>query len=157
MAKESTQHDPVVANSIQPAAPYAQIDCQSPIMGTVRRQRRDMETTCNRDLGLLGDGTVSQAKEIREKAASVSRSVTYGSVLELIAAQQRRCALTGRELIPADASLDHIIPISRGGPDCIENAQIVHKDVNRAKGVMLNAEFIKLCREVVAWATKTKA
>jgi hypothetical protein len=34
----------------------------------------------------------------------------------------------------------------------IQNAQLPRKDVNRAKTTMTSAEFIRLCREVVAHA-----
>ncbi|QQS09483.1 MAG: hypothetical protein IPK69_02345 [Phycisphaerales bacterium] len=43
------------------------------------------------------------------------------------------------------------MPIRLGGQHIIENAQILDKDVNRAKNAMTNAEFIALCREVVRW------
>jgi CRISPR/Cas system Type II protein with McrA/HNH and RuvC-like nuclease domain len=46
--------------------------------------------------------------------------------------------------------LDHILPVSRGGKHSIENAQVLHKEVNRAKGTLTNEEFIQLCHEVVA-------
>lgn len=72
----------------------------------------------------------------------------------MLRAQQYRCALSGRQLMPDSASLDHIVAISRGGEHRIENAQVLHKDVNRAKGAMGNEEFLALCREVVAWANR---
>lgn len=73
-------------------------------------------------------------------------------VRHLLRTQRHRCALSGRRLTPDSASLDHIVPISREGEHRIENAQILHKDVNRAKGALNNEEFLALCREVVAWA-----
>jgi 5-methylcytosine-specific restriction endonuclease McrA len=75
--------------------------------------------------------------------------LSWHSVLELIQRQQYCCALTGRTLTPKICSLDHIIPVSRGGLHRIENAQILHRDVNRAKGTLTNEEFLQLCREVV--------
>jgi hypothetical protein len=76
--------------------------------------------------------------------------ITCNSVLDLIEKQGRCCALTGRALEPSTAALDHVIPISRGGIHCIENAQVLQKDVNRAKGTLTNEEFIQLCCEVAA-------
>lgn len=81
--------------------------------------------------------------------------ITYHGVYALLAQQEYRCALTGRHLVPEDASLDHVIPVSRQGPHRLENAQVLHKDVNRAKGALTNPEFIALCREVVAWADRS--
>lgn len=76
------------------------------------------------------------------------------SVLQLVANQQFRCALTGRALTPDLAALDHKMPVCRGGEHRIENAQVLHKDVNRAKGALTNEEFISLCREVVTYTSQ---
>ena len=60
--------------------------------------------------------------------------------------------MTGRELVPAVASVDHMEPIARGGSNAIDNVCILHSDVNRAKGTQTIGEFIQMCREVVEWA-----
>lgn len=69
---------------------------------------------------------------------------------KLIQWQEFRCAITGRELTPENASLDHIIPVSKGGEHLLENIQFLHADVNRAKGTMTMDEFIAMCAEVTA-------
>ena len=84
-----------------------------------------------------------------------SETVTVQEVHDLLVRQDFRCALTGEPLDPSDASMDHILAVSRGGPHTIENAQIVRKDVNRAKGTLTNEEFISLCRAVVRHVDKT--
>jgi len=81
-----------------------------------------------------------------------AQRISFGSVQRLLRRQQYRCALSGRELTPATAALDHIVAISRGGEHSIENAQVLHRDVNRAKNVLGNEEFVALCRDVAAWA-----
>jgi 5-methylcytosine-specific restriction endonuclease McrA len=92
---------------------------------------------------------------LREYLAAVrrrnSQNITPQAIRELIECQGHRCALTGRKLRPETASLDHIIPISRGGSHCIANAQVLHKDVNRAKGTLTNDEFVTLCRQVARY------
>lgn len=75
--------------------------------------------------------------------------MTTTNVLRLLEFQQHRCALTGRPLEPDSASLDHIVPVRCGGAHAIENTQVLHKDVNRAKSTLTNEEFIRLCQEVV--------
>jgi len=75
-----------------------------------------------------------------------------GGVLDLLERQRFRCALTGRALTPESAALDHIVPIRCGGEHVIENAQVLHKDVNRAKGSMTTEAFVALCGEVVRWS-----
>ncbi len=74
--------------------------------------------------------------------------------MELLEAQDFRCAMSGRALTPQTAALDHIVPIRCGGEHVIENTQILDKAVNRAKGSLTSAEFIGLCREVVDWARR---
>jgi 5-methylcytosine-specific restriction endonuclease McrA len=74
-----------------------------------------------------------------------------GKKLELLAErQQYRCALSGLLLDPDDASLDHIVPIARGGPNVMENVQIVHREINAMKGAMDTKRFVELCRLVAA-------
>jgi len=69
---------------------------------------------------------------------------------QMLAKQEQRCALSGRTITPANCSLDHIIPLSRGGVHTKENAQLVCEEVNRAKGMMTEEEFVGLCHDVVA-------
>lgn len=79
------------------------------------------------------------------------RAICTRDLLNLLNAQKRRCALSGRVLEPANAAMDHILPVSRGGRHSIENVQLLEKALNRAKGTMTNEEFIGMCRAVVAW------
>lgn len=81
--------------------------------------------------------------------------ITKQQVMSLLNAQSFSCGLTGWELTPHTASLDHRLPVSRGGEHTIANAQVLHEDVNRAKGTLTNEEFISLCRAVVRHVDKT--
>lgn len=62
--------------------------------------------------------------------------------------QGYRCQLTGRELTPENASLDHVHPISKGGSHSAENIQVIIKEANAAKGTLSEDEFLTLCRDV---------
>lgn len=75
-------------------------------------------------------------------------------LLKLIEAQEFRCALTGRQLEPVTASIDHAYPVSRGGSNTVANLQVLHVDVNQAKGTMDPETFVEMCRDVVAWVDK---
>jgi hypothetical protein len=92
------------------------------------------------------------APPVPKRLTNRTGTVTLHGILHVINQQRRRCALTGRPLIPEDATLDHKLPVSRGGEHSLGNIQILHRDVNRAKSTLTNTEFITLCREVVAWA-----
>lgn len=78
----------------------------------------------------------------------VTGPVSTANVLALLERQGYRCALTGRQLTSETAALDHIVPLRFGGEHVIENTQVLHKDVNRAKNSMTNVEFARMCEEV---------
>lgn len=105
------------------------------------------------DLAVLGEPHSARGVALhpQTRAARLTGRITTTNVLRLVEFQQYRCALTGRSLTPESASLDHIVPVRHGGDHAIENAQVLHKDVNRAKTTMTSEEFIRLCREVVAY------
>ena len=64
--------------------------------------------------------------------------------------QSGRCIFTGDELVPGvNASLDHIVPLSRGGTNSLDNVQWVLYRVNKMKGDMLESEFLDMCRKVL--------
>ena len=125
-----------------------------------RGHSSQQEAACQEErLAEMGteSGDRGQSLHPEARAAMVTRSAPRGpvcieSVLLLLDYQQHRCALTGRRLTPQTAALDHIVPIRFGGEHVIENAQVLHKDVNRAKGSLTSDEFIGMCREVARWA-----
>ena len=75
-------------------------------------------------------------------------SVSPKQIMALIESQKYRCALSGRELTPETASLDHAIPLSRGGLHDISNVQVLEFRVNAAKGTMTVEEFVAMCCDV---------
>jgi 5-methylcytosine-specific restriction endonuclease McrA len=79
-------------------------------------------------------------------------SVSPKQILKLIESQHYRCALSGRELTPETASLDHAIPLSRGGAHDITNVQCLDYRVNAAKGTMTVEEFVAMCCDVARQA-----
>jgi hypothetical protein len=105
-------------------------------------------------LGFLGIAPSESPPPIHSetKTKRPTGVIKQSSVLQLLEWQQYRCAMTGRELTPETASLDHIVPVRSGGEHRIENAQVLHRDVNKAKTTMTRDEFIQLCREVVQYA-----
>jgi len=45
-----------------------------------------------------------------------------------------QCGICQQHVEPADATLDHIIPLSRGGPHTRANVQLAHRRCNSRKG-----------------------
>ena len=74
-----------------------------------------------------------------------------GPLLEKLWQQQAgRCAYTGLPLTPGyDASIDHMVPPSRGGARSIENLCWAHTVINRMKSDMTHAEFTAVCELVL--------
>lgn len=71
-------------------------------------------------------------------------------LLSILKEQNHCCAISGRQLTPNTAAVDHKVPILRGGAvSDFNNLQILHNDINRAKGNLTDQEFIGMCREVV--------
>jgi 5-methylcytosine-specific restriction endonuclease McrA len=70
---------------------------------------------------------------------------------QLIERQSYKCALSGMPLEPDTATLDHIVPISYGGNDAVENLQWLHQDVNRMKGTMNQSDFLRIVRLISQW------
>jgi 5-methylcytosine-specific restriction endonuclease McrA len=97
------------------------------------------------------DGLTTEGSQCTKKP----KAPKYREIANLLERQGHKCALTGRKLTPEIANIDHIIPLAKGGTHSIENLQIVHKDVNRAKNLMLLHEFIALCQEVADYSKGT--
>lgn len=63
-----------------------------------------------------------------------------------------KCYLTGRPIDLSKARtyhFDHIIPVSKGGDNSIENFGIATKEANQAKSDLFLEDFIKLCIDVL--------
>jgi len=168
MAKSSAQHGECMGHSAKPPAgqeqpastppPIVEGVCQD---GSGHSDNEGQPCEAQR-LETLGDAAVQRGialyrQEEPEMVTPPSGSVCTDNVCRLLEYQSHRCALTGRVLTPETASLDHLVPVRRGGQHVIENTIVLHRDVNRAKGTLTVEEFVSLCREVVLWQDRTKA
>lgn len=99
------------------------------------------------------------AKEYRQKhpfriMANMTNSrcnekITATELFGIAKQQKLVCALTGDKLTRSNISLDHIIPRSLGGKNVKSNVRLITLQANMAKGNLLDANFIDLCRKVV--------
>lgn len=88
------------------------------------------------------------------KTRPVDSSDRYGvkQVLERIGANPK-CYITGKPIDILDTSswtLDHIVPVCKGGPNSLDNMGLCLRQINEAKGELLLEEFVQLCRDVIA-------
>jgi hypothetical protein len=74
--------------------------------------------------------------------------ISITQLRQLLSDQDERCALTGIQLVPRTASLDHKMPIEHGGENDIENVQIVHALANYAKARLTQSQFVNMCHLV---------
>ena len=87
-------------------------------------------------------------KLARKEAKKARKKANAEQLMQLLRQQSFRCALSGVEISPETARLDHIVPVSQGGTDEIGNLQWLHVDANTAKGTMSQEQFILMCRRV---------
>jgi hypothetical protein len=63
-------------------------------------------------------------------------------------AQNCRCYITGKHLLPKERELHHITPISRGGLDTIDNTIILDRNVHRLIHCSSTTEIANLLRKL---------
>ena len=86
-----------------------------------------------------------------KKMSKNDLNFTLEDVLNKIG-EEPKCYLTGVPIDLEDTKsyqLDHIIPVSRGGTNTLDNLEIATKKANQAKADMTLDEFKNLCQLVV--------
>ena len=59
------------------------------------------------------------------------------------------CAICGKAISKYNYTIDHVMPLSRGGTNTPENLRVVHKDCNRFKGSFTDKELVKNSANVI--------
>lgn len=98
-------------------------------------------------------------KKLYKKIVKFTCSRKAGNILMFSLAELKekigtnpKCYLTGRDINLLDSksyNLDHIIPVSKGGDNSLENCGLTCKQANMAKTDMTINEFYKLCEDVI--------
>lgn len=61
------------------------------------------------------------------------------------------CGLCGHRIKERDLTVDHIIPLSRGGTNELKNLRLVHSSCNQIKGNFLDQELSWLAKGYFTW------
>jgi 5-methylcytosine-specific restriction endonuclease McrA len=122
--------------------------------------------TCNRRRNLgykdTGDLTIDLVGRIvrkwnksranrRNKKEDATRWTNHSKAcfFDMLIKQRARCAVSGIHLTPENVSIDHIVPLIKGGTHELSNLRLVAWDVNQAMSSRSDEDFIELCRQVV--------
>jgi len=110
------------------------------------------------DSGDLADDIVSrlakkwsgERKHKRNKRGNATPWIEHceADFFNMLIEQQGRCAVSGLRLTPENVSVDHILPVIKGGTHELSNLRLVVWGVNRAMGDTEDAEFIHLCVQI---------
>lgn len=90
----------------------------------------------------------------RRKLRKVKVDITPWDLWKMAKKQRMLCALSGRKLTSDNISLDHILPLSKGGTNNISNLRLVKKEVNFARQTLSDTDFFNLCREILQHCNK---
>lgn len=149
-------HPPLLVTSLY----KAHTDWQSRFSYTLRRfYQEHKQYGWDRRFDTLRKAWADRGKQIKGGIGFMDKTlpnerIGINDLRAMLLKQNYRCALSGRAITPSNCSLDHIIPLSRGGTHTKDNAQLVSEEINRAKGMMTEKEFVELCRDVIAWKNK---
>ena len=82
--------------------------------------------------------------------SNITESFTWKDVLEKYG-NITNCYLSGEKinLYENNYNFDHIIPVSRGGDNSIDNLGILHKVVNQMKSDLIPTELIEWCVKIL--------
>lgn len=93
-----------------------------------------------------------KAAKMNEKPEN-QESLTRTAFYKKFGRQTTNCYLSGRAIDlnnPASFTLDHIVPVCKGGVGTLENCGVTVPAANQAKGELSVAEFVLLCQDVLA-------
>jgi hypothetical protein len=87
-------------------------------------------------------------KRSKKETSSPWIGHSEGDFFNMLIEQRGRCAVSGLPLTPENVSIDHILPVIKGGTHELANLRLVVWGVNRAMSDMEDAEFIQLCIQI---------
>jgi len=93
----------------------------------------------------------------RDKKLGKETHITIGMLRELAKKViGTNCIYCNTEITHLNISLDHIIPLSRGGNTCIENVQLICNTCNKQKDKLFHKEFQMLKELIETFTDESK-
>lgn len=87
---------------------------------------------------------ITQYEVKRTKNGKIKRKVYSKSVRKMIYDKAgKRCELCGKKILLSQMTLDHIVPLSMGAEDCVDNLQSTCFDCNQLKSNCLPESFME--------------
>ena len=82
----------------------------------------------------------SADRKARKRAARYGVSITPVNRRRVIERDKQTCYMCGRKIARHELALDHVVPLSRGGPHSESNLRVACKPCNLRKGDKLPCE-----------------
>lgn len=77
----------------------------------------------------------------RRRAEKLGAETEHVSLDDVVARDGDACYLCGRETDRDDRTLDHVVPLTRGGGHTLSNVRVAHRRCNSKKGARLLGEI----------------
>ena len=87
------------------------------------------------------DAPQQKASSVNKPRASARRSCLKQRTKKAVIKRGSVCPICGLPINDGDATVDHIIPLSRGGTNSIDNLRSIHASCNQLKGSFLDNEL----------------
>lgn len=117
---------------------------------TKERISRKLEKKVDKFKARLRSSIKEFQRNRKTKVKDDSANFGYKDVINKFG-ENTECYLTGRKinLLNDDFHFDHIIPVSKGGLNDLNNLEITCPEANMAKSSLLKEELISLCKEIL--------
>jgi len=116
-----------------------------------RKRRKTDDEILSTSVALIQSKTSNFKRNGSKHNGKPNNLFTYQTIVELYG-EITTCYLTGRKINlkePRTYSFDHMVPVSKGGKNTLENLGICCREANNGKNDLTVNEFIELCKEVV--------
>ena len=90
------------------------------------------------------------APEAADKPEITKRIFFSPETRKLIYGKSNVCAICGKPITEEDFTIDHIVPLSRGGNNKLENLRPTHEKCNLLKGNLLDMELLNMIATIGA-------